>query len=339
MALGHFMMASEGLFYPALITIAIGNGLFLPSLPSQIGGLYAASDPRRATAYNVYYVGINLGAFIAPLACGTIGELFGWHWGFAVAGVGMVLGLVVYTMGSRYLAVETKGSRVDEPQAIAATPGGTGRRFALFAGIAAVVVVFRGAYEQLGNTVALWADRGVDRAVAHDWSIPMTWFQSLNPLAVFLFTPLLLAHWRRVARRTGREASSVVRMAIGAGLVSASYLGLAAAAAAAEASGAPANVGWLVMFFIVLTLGELYILPVGLGLFARLAPSGHAATAIATWFFAAFLGNLLAGALGSLWSRLHPSQFFLMMALVAAVAALLLLSFRRSVWRAETASP
>ena len=103
MALGHFMMASEALFFPAMATIAIGNGLFLPNLPSQVAALYAEGDSRRATAYNVYYVGVNLGAFLAPLVCGTLGEVYGWHWGFGAAGVGMCIGLAIYVSGSRWL--------------------------------------------------------------------------------------------------------------------------------------------------------------------------------------------------------------------------------------------
>jgi len=99
MALGHFMMTFEPLFYPALATIALGNGLFLPSLPSQINDLYKPNDPRRGWAYNVYYVGINVGGFLAPLVCGWLGETYGWHWGFGAAGIGMVLGLVVYVSG------------------------------------------------------------------------------------------------------------------------------------------------------------------------------------------------------------------------------------------------
>ncbi len=103
MAAGHFMMTFEPLFYLALATIALGNGLFLPSLPSQIDGLYRADDPRRGWAYNVYYVGINIGGFLAPLICGTLGELYGWHWGFGAAGVGMLLGLIIYVLGGKYL--------------------------------------------------------------------------------------------------------------------------------------------------------------------------------------------------------------------------------------------
>ena len=103
MAAGHFMMSFDALFYVALATIALGNGLYLPSLPSQINDLYAANDPRRARAYNIYYVGINLGGFLAPLVCGTLGEIYGWHVGFAAAGVGMLAGLAIYLLGGAYL--------------------------------------------------------------------------------------------------------------------------------------------------------------------------------------------------------------------------------------------
>ncbi|HEX3138921.1 MAG TPA: peptide MFS transporter, partial [Rhizobacter sp.] len=103
MALGHFTLASEALFFPGLALIAIGNGLFLPNLPSQVGDLYAAGDPRRGGAYNVYYVGINLGALLAPLVCGTLGEVYGWHVGFGAAGIGMILGLLQFLWGQKYL--------------------------------------------------------------------------------------------------------------------------------------------------------------------------------------------------------------------------------------------
>ena len=103
MAAGHFMMAFEPLFYVALATIALGNGLFLPSLPSQINDLYGPDDPRRGWAYNVYYVGVNVGGFLAPLVCGTLGEVYGWHYGFGAAGVGMLTGLAIYLIGGKYL--------------------------------------------------------------------------------------------------------------------------------------------------------------------------------------------------------------------------------------------
>ena len=319
MAAGHFIMAFEPLFYPALACIALGNGLFLPSLPSQIGDLYRREDPRRVRAYNIYYVGVNLGAFLAPLVCGTLGELYGWHYGFGAAGIGMLAGLAIYVFGRRHLPPEPLLAM----RAQVAAPADENRRqlFLLLAAIGCAVVVFRGAYEQIGNTLALWADTGIDRSIASGISIPMTWFQSLNPLLVFILTPFLLAHWSRLSAR-GREPRPLTKMALGAAGVALSYVMIAYVAT--TAAGSPAGWLWLAAFVALLTASELYILPVGLGLFARLAPAGMAATMIAAWFLAAFAGNLLAGFLGTLWSRTPPGPFFACMAAVAGSASLIL---------------
>lgn len=333
MALGHFMMASPALFYPALATIALGNGLFLPSLASQIKGLYREGDPRSKSAYNIYYVGVNLGAFLAPLVCGFLGEAYGWHWGFTAAGVGMLASLVIYLVGSRHLPPEpTRAAASRAPRV--PLDRAAWRRLAFLGGVAAIVVLFRGAYEQVGNTIALWAEVGVDRQVTTGWNIPMAWFQALDPLVVFIATPLLVARWARLAKR-GIDTPSLQRMAFGAAVVGLSYVLLAAVAAWSEARGVHANWLWLAGWFVLMTLGELYILPVGLGLFGRLAPEGFGATCIALWFFAGFFGNLLAGALGTLWSLLPHGGFFLLIGITASIAAALLLVVGLRVGHAE----
>jgi POT family proton-dependent oligopeptide transporter len=325
MAAGHFMMTFEVLFYPALATIALGNGLFLPSLPSQINDLYRPDDARRGWAYNVYYVGINIGGFLAPLICGTLGELLGWHWGFGAAGVGMLAGLLIYVGGSHYLPQQGRPmarapkAKSLEPQASAAIFSST---FMLLIGIGVAVTVFRGAYEQVGNTVALWADQGIDREVS-TLSIPMTWFQSLNPLLVILLTPMLLTRWRRRAA-AGREPRPMRKMATGAGIVAVAYALLAGAAFSAQPGRATWL--WLVLFFIIFTLGELYILPTGLGLFARLAPPKYAATTVAGWFLAIFTGSLAAGAIGALWGAMSHGRYFLLLSGIAALAGFMLLA-------------
>jgi POT family proton-dependent oligopeptide transporter len=254
------------------------------------------------------------------LVCGTLGELYGWHWGFAAAGIGMFLGLIVYISGSKYLPVVRR-----TPATQSKAPRGT---FLLLIGIGVAVTVFRGAYEQVGNTVALWAQSGVDRQVGAA-VIPMTWFQALNPLLVFLMTPLLLARWRK---RT--EPAATRKMATGAFIVALAYALLAGVAALAGPG--QASWIWLVGFFVVYTWGELHILPTGLGLFARLAPTGFAATTVAAWFLATFSGSLAAGVVGTLWSSVHHAQFFLILALLAVGAAGMLLTMDRSV---STASP
>ena len=315
MILGHFMMASEALFYPALAVIAIGNGLFLPNLPGQVAGLYKPDDPRRGSAYNIYYMGVNLGAFMAPLVCGAVGEIYGWHWGFALAGVGMAAGLAIYLGGGRYLPADPP--RAVRSEAGKVNGGGLERSsLMLFGGVILAVVVFRVAYEQVGNTLALWIGSDVDRSLG-GWTIPMTWFQSFNPLLVFLLTPILVTAWDRSARK-GRGMSSLARMATGAALVAGAFFVLALVAMLAGQGGV--HWLWLAAFFVLLTSGELFILPVGLGLFGRLAPAHMTATMIAAWFLAAFAGNLLAGVVGSAWSAVTPAGYFGLMGLVASAS-------------------
>lgn len=308
MALGHFMMAFEPLFYVALATIALGNGLFMPSLPSQINDLYAADDPRRGRAYNIYYAGLNLGGVLAPLICGTLGELYGWHYGFGAAGVGMFLGLAIYLAGQKYLPGES--ATVAREAAREDSAGSRSKLWLLLLGVGIAATIFRGAYEQIGNTVALWTDAGVDRGLGA-FVIPMTWFQALNPLLVIALTPPLLFYWRRRAD-AGRESSPARRMATGALIVAGAYLLLAIVSTTAGTNRA--SWIWLVLFFIVLTLGELYILPTGLGLFARLAPPDLGATAVAAWFLAIFTGSMLAGLVGTLWSSTSHGGFFVLLA-------------------------
>ncbi len=316
MVIGHFMMAFPALFYPALAAIALGNGFYLPNLASQIDRLYAPEDPRRGGAYNVYYVGINLGAFLAPLVCGTLGEFYGWHWGFGVAGVGMAAGLVIYVTGGRWLPPEP----VRGPARVVAAEPLVRGVIPLMIAVLLAVVVFRGAYEQLGNSVALWADSDVDRRLG-GFTMPGSWFQALNPLIVFLATPLLVRRWARAAAQ-GREAAPLKKMALGGLGLMLSYLGLAAVAAVA--GGQAVHWLWLAGFIIAYTIAELHILPVGLGLFARLAPAQHRATTIAAWFLASFAGNLLAGVLGTFWTKLGHGAFFTAMAACGAVAGALL---------------
>lgn len=334
MAIGHFLMAFEPLLYVALATIAIGNGLYVPSLASQISGLYQANDPRRHSAFNVYYVAGNVGGFLAPLSCGLIGELFGWHYGFSLAGVGMLVGLIVYLRGEKYLV--DLGSQAVPHFETADDRGDERRRFLALGAVLFAVILFRGAYEQLGNTVALFVQEA-NRAVG-ERTIPMTWFQSLNALMVIAFTPALLAWWQARERRNG-AASTAARMALGAALVGTSYLLLAAVGALSEASGNAPHWFWLVAFFAILTMGELYILPVGLGLFCRLAPRRLAATTVSIWFAAISLGSLLSGFLGALWSVLSVSSFFAVIGGVAFAASMLCLGLRGFVQRVEHDDP
>jgi len=323
MALGHFMLTQEALFFPALVVIALGNGLFLPNLASQIDDLYAANDARRGGAYNIYYLGVNIGGLLAPLVCGTLGEVYGWHYGFGAAGIGMCLGLAVYLAGRRHLLsdVARKAARPAAVEKAGPTAAGT---VAVFALVSLAVVVFRVAYGQSGNTLAVWVDGAVN-LTAFGFKIPVTWVQALNSLMVFPLTPLVVLGWRRAAA-AGREPTPLRKMVLGALAVGVSYLLLALAASLASRDASLVHWSWLVLFFLVYTGGELYILPVALSLFVRLAPRGREATAIAGFLLSSFVGYLISGYVGTWWSVMSPTAFFAAMAGITAISALILLA-------------
>src|SRR5262249_46362716 len=195
MAAGHFMMAFESLFLVALLALILRIGSFTPNISPQVGDLYPAGDTRRDRAYSIFYLGINIGAFLAPLVCGTLAVQYGWHYGFGAAGVGMLIGLGIYLAGSRTLPVEAPAVA-----AVSRKPLTAAERRAMVALIGAwlLVTLFWGAYDQQGNTILLWAEDFTDRSIdLHFWrgEIPSTWFLSLNPLMIFVLTPLIVRLW------------------------------------------------------------------------------------------------------------------------------------------------
>jgi proton-dependent oligopeptide transporter, POT family len=326
MAIGHFMMAFEPLFLLALTVLILGNGAFKPNISTQVGALYAPGDPRRDRAFSIFYVGINLGALFSPLVCGTLGEEFGWHYGFAAAGVGMTIGLAIYLYASRtlppdertrvLLAGEQRPFSRDEWRAMGA-----------IVLLALPVTFFWATYEQSGNTIALWADSHTDRTVnllIVTWQIPVTWFQAFNPFMIFAFTPFVLLLWRSQAAG-GREPSTIVKLAYGCFFVAAANLIMVAAAMQAGA----ASWLWLLAYFVALTIGELYLSPTSLSLVTKVAPARAVSMMMGVWLATSFTGNLVAGYLGSFWSGMAKSDFFLMIAIIAALAGLAVLAFVR----------
>jgi POT family proton-dependent oligopeptide transporter len=319
MVAGHFMMASEHLFLLALLVLILGNGAFKANISSQVGELYSADDRRRDRAYSIFYVGINVGAFFSPLVCGTLGETAGWHYGFASAGIGMAIGLVTYLAGLPRARAGRIAPEPAKPETI-----DTARLRAALAGMLILFIpsaLFWAAYEQQGNTIALWAENSTDRAInLLFWrgEIPVTWFQAFNPLMIFLFTPPLIALWSR----PGREPSTIGKLILGCLLLSLAYLIMAGAAWFSGA--AAASWLWLLFYFVVLTIAELNFSPIGLSLISNIAPGGSRSTLMGIWLSTSFIGNLAAGWLGSLWSQFSHGEFFLVAAGVAATAAVMI---------------
>jgi POT family proton-dependent oligopeptide transporter len=294
-----------------------------------VGELYRPGDPRRDRAYSIFYVGINVGAFLAPLVCGTLGERVGWHYGFAAAGVGMLIALTTYLVATPHLPPDPLFADAKSPDAHRPM-----NRQEWHAVIALLLLflptsLFWACYEQQGNTIALWAADRTDRTInLIFWSaeIPITWFQAFNPFMIFAFTPLVVALWARQAQR-GTEPSPVVKMALGCAGCGISYLILAAAAV--YVGSAKASWLWLFAYFVAITAGELYLSPIGLSLVSKVAPVCHVSMMMGTWLGTSFIGNLLAGYLGSFWSSMAKPSFFLMIAAIALAAGTVIWAFER----------
>jgi POT family proton-dependent oligopeptide transporter len=326
MAIGHFMMAVEQLFLFALLALILGSGCFKPNISTQVGGLYAPGDHRRDRAYSIFYVGINLGAFLAPLICGTLGERAGWHYGFAAAGVGMCIGLAIYLYALPALP----------PDQLEKTAQIGRRRFSRdeWRAVIALLVLFVpntlfwATYEQMGNTTILWIDTRVDRTIdLFGWAaqIPTTWFLAFNPFMIFAFTPFVVGLWARQAAR-GAEPSTITKMALGCFGVTAAEL--TRAFAAFHAGAGQASWLWMLGSIAIVTVGELYLSPVGLSLVTKVAPARILSMMMGIWLAANFTGGLLAGFIGSFWSRMAPPLFFLLVAGIAAVAGIMIFACR-----------
>lgn len=331
MMFGHFAMAWEGLLFAGLALVAVGNGLFIPPLAVQVGGLYGDDDPRKASAYSAYYMGINLGGLTAPLVCGTLGELYGWHWGFGAAGVGMAIGLIIYCRSLHLLPPEPKRTarvRVhasDEPAAV-------GKKLKTLLLMIAMIILFRVGYEQSGNVIALWVADRTDRSIAvfgSGLTIPATWFQAFNPLLIVLATPFLIRGWN--ARKKVETVGHLLRrMSFGCLVAGIAMLVMVGATMASGPDGARVSAYWVLGYFVLLTMGELLVIPVGLTLVETLSPARFAATAMGGWYIAKFAGSLFAGIVGAYWGKIDESAFFGISAVAPILAALLLLSLGRS---------
>ena len=309
MAVGHFMMASERLMLLALLVLILGNGAFKPNISTQVGLLYPPGDPRRDRAFSIFYVGINIGAFLSPLVCGTLAIAFGWHYGFAAAGIGMLIGLAIYLWGSP--ALPSDGFDRGQMEPSAPLNAEERRRLGAIAILFVPVTLFWATYEQQGNTIALWAEDYTNRTFDLGFwrgEIPAEWFQSFNPFLIFAFTPFIVALWTWQSRR-GREPTTVTKMAIGCFGVALANLVLVAAAAVAgaQANGAVSWL-WLAGYFVIITVGELYLSPTGLSLVTKVAPVRYLSMTMGVWLATSFLGNFIAGWLGSFWTGMDKRR-------------------------------
>ncbi|NUP09338.1 MAG: peptide MFS transporter [Polyangiaceae bacterium] len=334
MALGHFVMAIENSFFLALLLLILGNGAFKPNISTQVGNLYPQGDPRRDGAFTIFYMGINLGAFICNFVCGTLAAVYGWHYGFGAAGVGMVLGLIVYMAGQKYLAPDNlakkKAERATAPPEQPLTKSEWTRVWALVA-LCALNVVFWAVYEQQGNTMQTWADEQTNWPVLFGWQIPSTWFQSFNPLCIIALAPVLDMFWRW-QNRQGREPTSVSKMAMGCIILGLSFIVMIVGAQmVGQGKG---SLFWPLFCTFLLTIGELYLSPIGLSLVTKVSPVRIVSMMMGMWFLSSFLGNFLSGAIGVYYTRWPKETFFGFLTVLGVAAGLAMWAFNRPLKKA-----
>jgi proton-dependent oligopeptide transporter, POT family len=340
-AAGHFCLAfpSRATFFIGLGLIIIGTGLFKPNVSTMVGQLYAPGDRRRDAGFTIFYMGINLGAFLGQIVCGGFADSprFGWHWGFGAAGVGMVLGLIMYVaFRPKYLA-----GIGDKPNAEAAgrtaTPSAPlqieerHRVYALFS-LYFFSIFFWMAFEQAGSSMNFFAQERTQRFIG-GFEVPAPFFQSINPLVIILFAPLFANLWTWLGRRR-IEPSTPVKMGLGLLLLGAGFVFMVIGARLSD-GGVKVSPVWLVLAYTLHTFGELCVSPVGLSMVTKLAPAKFASLLMGGWFLSSFFANVAGGFVAGTIERVERGEifrllggqadFFLIFVASSAVAGTLLL--------------
>ncbi|HSD30997.1 MAG TPA: peptide MFS transporter [Gemmatimonadales bacterium] len=339
-ALGHFTLAFKTLstFYAGLVLIVIGTGLLKPNVSTIVGSLYDQSDARRDAGFSMFYMGINLGALIGPLIAGALAQKVNWHLGFAVAGIGMVLGLIQYVVGRRHLepGLARLAAQTTNPARAAIDSGPPRFTAQEWKRIAVVFIlfifasVFWGAYEQAGSTLNLFGDRYSNNVVL-GFAFPSSWYVSVQAGFVILLSPVFAWLWVKLG---SHQPSSPTKFAIALVFAGISFLLLVPAGALAQ-SGAGVRVSplWLVGSYFIQELGELCLSPVGLSAVTKLAPVRIVSLMMGVFFLSNSAGNKLAGWTAGFFSSMPLSQLFGAVSAVCLVAAVIMFLLIRPVKR------
>jgi POT family proton-dependent oligopeptide transporter len=335
---GHLLLSVRSLafVYAALTCLVIGNGFFKPNVSTMVGNLYPDGSRLKDRAYNLFYMGINIGAFLAPVVATVVQAQFGFHPAFAVAAVGMVVSVTILWRCKHYLEGDNKtGGRRASAQvlhtAIDAVAEWT--RIGALVVVFAVVVVFWMVFHQNGTTITYWADENTD------WNVRGIISNAINPAWVIILTPPLIAFWKWLDAR-GLEPATPIKMVFGMAMTSLAFLVLFFAAKSGEATVTGADLyafkvspAWLLGAYGVLTLGELMLSPMGLSLVSKVAPRRFRGVMMGGWFVATGLGNKLTQ-IAVFWTEWKHSTFWLVLSAAAAVMAVVLLILSKPLRRA-----
>ena len=318
MAAGHMLMASEAAFLLALLFLLAGAGCIRGNMYAQVGDLYAAGDPRRSRAFGIYLIALNTGAFFAPLVCGTLGELYGWHYGFGVAGIGMIIGVSIYISGLKYLPPD----RLRKGKTASPLTSDDWRAIIAILLMMAPTLVIYSAVQQAYNLVIVWADTQVNRQI-FGRQFPVTWFLTLDGLMTIVGVMLTIPIWRWLAAR-GLEPDTMIKFAVAGVLVAVSYLVLAVGS---TVSGF-VPVIFVILFFVVMDISFGWTDPPANNFVSRFSPQSAVTTMMSINLMAFGISNIVVGWLGRFYEPLGPTLFWALHAGVAAGGALMALGLR-----------
>ena len=330
---GHSILAIEQMwaFYSGLGLIIAGVGMLKPNISTMVGGLYKQGDIRRDKGFTIFYIGINVGAFLSSLIVGYVGEVYGWHYGFGLAGIGMALGLIQYLAGQKHLKFvgNNTNDSIDEEEKAAMkrplTKVEKDRVVVLFISFL-LVIVFWGAFEQAGGLMNIYASEKTDR-ILMGWEVPASWFQSLNAMFIIILGTAVAGYWAH-RKLKGKVATSLFKMIIGLIIMGTGFFFMTAAAAQFNSEGDSAMY-WLVLAYLFHTVGELCLSPVALSYITKLAPLKYASLMMGVYFAMTGFGNKLAGLLGEASESLGEYTIFTGIAVFCVLFGLLVMIFRK----------
>lgn len=328
---GHSILAVEQMwaFYSGLALIISGVGMLKPNISTMVGGLYKQGDIRRDKGFTIFYIGINIGAFLSSLIVGYVGEVHGWHYGFGLAGIGMALGLLQYILGQKHLKNVGNflgSSEKEEERELMKKPLTKIEKDRVIVLVLSflMVIVFFGAFEQAGGLMNIYAKENTNRMLM-GWEIPASWFQSLNAMFIIFLGTSVAAFWAK-RKLKGKEASSLFKMIMGLIIMGTGFFFMSAAAIEYQNSGSSAMY-WLVLAYLFHTIGELSLSPVSLSFVTKLAPAKYASLMMGLYFATTGFGNKLAGLLGESASEFGELSVFTGIAVFCVLFGLLILVF------------
>jgi POT family proton-dependent oligopeptide transporter len=327
MALGHFLMAFEFSFLIALACLLVGVGCFKGNIAAQVGDLYEPEDKRRASAFQIFLLAVQIAVILAPIVCGTLGEKVAWHWGFGAAGVGMLIGLFVYLAGRRWLPPEpARGAKARAAEARVGMTRAEKARLVLLIALIPVLMLSIVGNNQFSNAFPLWSQKNMD-LVLFGWQVPVTWLQAVDAVVSTATMAGSIAFWRWWSKRR-REPDELTKMGFGALLAAGGPALLVIASMIIDTTHEKVSFIWTLGYTIVNDIGFANILPVGLALYSRTAPRRLEGLMIGVYYLHLFIGNTFVGWLAGFLETMPGSEFWGLHAALVAIAGVLLLGVR-----------